>query len=205
MCAAPLEAASFPARSAGEDAGRLLCIGVGKTAATLGLTRALMTGPRPRLLVGFGVGGAYPGSGLDVGDGCIVTRDDFVDEGVETTNGFLDLRSLGFDDAAPRIADPARSQAWATRLGVSCVAGATVSCCSGTDALARVYAERSGAAVETMEGAAVAHVAQAFGIPWVGVRAVSNRCGDRARAGWDLPRALERLEAMLTVLVRGEG
>lgn len=201
MCAAPLEAASFPPGSPGEDAGRLSCVGVGKTAAALGLTRALMTSPRPRLIVNFGVCGAYPGSGLSVGDGCIVTRETFVDEGVETATGFLDLRSLGFDQTASLLADEERSLAWANLLGVPRVLGATVSCCSGTDALAGVYAGRSGAAVETMEGAAVAHVAQAFDIPWVGVRAVSNRCGERAQGGWDLPRALQRLQSMLAMLV----
>lgn len=195
VCAAPREAAAFPGAQ-----GRLLEVGVGKTSASLALTRALGHGERPDLIVNFGVAGAYAASGLEVGDGCIVHCETWPDEGVETATGFLSLEMLGLAREGLLLADPSLSGRIAGALGLTAVVGATVSCCSGTEALAEAYARRSRAAVETMEGAAVATVAQAFGVPWLGVRTISNRCGDRERGGWDLTRALDRLQGVLSEL-----
>jgi len=88
---------------------------------------------------------------------------------------------------------------------VPVVRGATVSNCSGSDPLALAIARRSGAAVETMEGAAVLQVCAHFGVPVVQLRCVSNRTGDRARGGWDLRGAVDRLHAAVRVLASAQG
>jgi len=47
--------------------------------------------------------------------------------------------------------------------------------------------------VETMEGAAVGYVCWKVGIPWVQIRAISNRVEPRNKDNWNIPLALENL------------
>lgn len=176
-------------------------LGVGKIAAAMNLTAALLE-RRPRVVLQFGVCGAYPArhlraglTPLDVLDTCVVGSELVIDDGVQTPDGFLDLAHLSLGDGEPIIADTRRSQAVAALLGCPLVAGATVSTGAGVDALSQAYAARSGAQVETMEGGAVAAVCRRFGVAHVQLRVVSNRTGDRAAGGWDLDGALVRLEA----------
>ncbi len=180
-------------------------VGVGKVAATLALARRVLE-RRPAAVVSFGVAGAHPG-GPAIGQACWVIEDWLADEGVETPAGFLSLEELGLGARGPFAADLALTDELAARLGggLPRVIGATVSSCSGTDALARArQLACPGVAVETMEGAAVAAVCAGLGIPWAQLRVVSNRTGDREHAGWDLPVALARLhEAVARLLEPG--
>ncbi|MBL9099679.1 MAG: futalosine hydrolase [Myxococcales bacterium] len=171
-------------------------IGVGKAAASL-RTCELLLKSRPPWLLLVGVCGAYPG-GPAVGELCVVGEDRLADEGVELAGGaFMGIAGMGLGDEGPFRGDVERSRAIAARLGCGIVAGATVSACSGCDERSRALAGRSGAQVETMEGAAVLLVCQHLGVPAVQLRCVSNRTGERAAAGWDLRGAVERLQAAL--------
>lgn len=192
VCAAPIE---------GEGLADAV-LGVGKTAAAMRTTRLLLAG-RPAWLLLIGVCGAYEGSGLAVGSLCVVGEDVLADEGVALAGGaFLGLGELGLGAVGPFVADAARTRAIAAALAAPVVRGATVSSCSGEDGLARALARRSGAQVETMEGAAVLQVCQELGVPAVQLRCVSNRTGERARAGWDLRGAVARLHAAVRALAR---
>ncbi len=181
------------------DDPRTLALGVGKVAAATALTRRLLE-RRPAAVVAFGVAGAYRASPA-VGEVCVVGSECFGDEGVATPDGFVTVGRLGLADDAPRPADAPWIARLVDRLGnVAVVAGATVSTCSGTDAIADAVASRTGADIETMEGAAIAHVCAELGVPWVGLRAISNRTGDRDRAGWDLARAAAAVQDAVRLL-----
>lgn len=180
-------------------------LGVGKVAAALAL-QALLARRTPSCVLIFGVAGAYPerhrpGAGLAVGDLCLVREEWLADEGVAAAGGFSDLAQMGLGEIGPFAADAARTEAAARTIRVPIVRGATVSTCSGTDALSKAIAARTGADVETMEGAALALACRAAGVPWVELRAISNRTGDRALGGWDLPRAVEALQAAVRRLL----
>lgn len=181
---------------------RVCCVGVGKVAATLALTRRVLE-QRPAAVVSFGVAGAYEG-GPAVGEACWVVEDWLADEGVETPAGFLSLEDLGLGARGPVAADAGLTDGLDAQLGggLPRVIGATVSSCSGTDALARARRRACpGVAVETMEGAAVGVVCTTLGIPWAQLRVISNRTGDRERAGWDLSAALVRLHEAIARLL----
>jgi futalosine hydrolase len=79
-----------------------------------------------------------------------------------------------------------------------------VSTCSGTDARSRQRATLTGAAVETMEGAAMAAASEACGVPWIQLRAVSNWTGDRNPEAWRLPEALETVQHAIGILLEGK-
>ena len=198
MCAAAVE-------------GGGLCdevIGVGKAAAAMRATELLSSlhGQRPPWLLLVGVCGVYPGAGLAVGDLCVVGEDRLADEGVGLAGGeFRGIAAMGLGDEGPFRGDAGRGRALAARLGIREVAGATVSTCSACDERSRALAGRSGAAVETMEGAAVMLVCQHLGVPAVQLRAVSNRTGEREAAGWDLHGSLRALHAALRALKEEHG
>lgn len=181
-----------------------LPIGTGKVAAAVALSRSLATHV-PDHVVAFGVAGAYPGRGLAVGDVCLVGTDALADEGVRDEQGFRDLAELELGEIGPFRADRVLTERYAQLLGAPVVTGATVSTCSATDAASVEIAARTGAAVETMEGAAIAAACAAAGVPWVQLRAISNLTGDRLKAGWELERAVGELHTALRALLAACG
>jgi len=185
----------------------LLHCGVGKAGAAAAAT-VLLEFCRPSVVLVTGCGGAYPGSYLDVGDLALATEEVYGDEGVQTPEGFKDLKYLGLPTverngqrffnrfaAAPDLlhsARPLMEQAAAT-AGRKLAAGplVTVSTCSGTNAAALELARRTGGICENMEGAAIAQVCALHETPFLEVRGISNRTEDRDFASWDLKGAAE--------------
>lgn len=180
---------------------RIVCTGVGPVNAAHAVTLAIVR-QRPDAIVVCGVGGAYPGSGLQVGDVVSADMECYGDLGAATPSGFLDMKALGF----PVVASPEPlyndlpMQVWPVERRATFV---TVSTCTGTDAAARAIAARTGGAVENMEGAAVAHVAHLHGIPVGEVRGISNMVTDRDTGGWRLTEAaIAAQEALLAWMAR---
>jgi futalosine hydrolase len=77
----------------------------------------------------------------------------------------------------------------------------TVSNCSGTAARGLELAARFGGLVEGMEGAALAHVATLYGVPWLELRAISNAVEDRDLSRWRLRDAAEAAQRAVRVVV----
>lgn len=191
------------------DAVRL---GVGKAsaAATLAAELAGRKGRLPDAVLLFGVCGAYAEHGsafdpLDVGDLCLVGSDQLADDGVADERGFQNLGKLALGEIGPFLMDDKLSAEAAERLGgLPIVPGATVSTASGTDDRALELMLRTGAQVESMEGAAVALVCSRYAVPCVQLRCVSNLCCDRQRARFDVPGATARVQrAALDLFARG--
>jgi futalosine hydrolase len=144
-----------------------------------------------------GVGGAYPGSGLAVGDAVCAEMECYGDLGAASPGGFLDMKALGFPVVAgsPAFYNDLPMQVFPTRRRVKFV---TVSTCTGAESAARAIEARTGGAVENMEGAAVAHVACLHGIPVGEVRGVSNLVTNRDTTAWRLrDAAVAAQEALL--------
>jgi futalosine hydrolase len=181
--------------------------GVGKTASAVAMAERLYKGPRPDLVCLFGVCGAYPEADppLAVYDLCVVSRDVLADDGLATEDGFSDLTQMDLGMVGPFAMDEQFTAKAAAILGdVPIVHGATVSTCSGTNARSREIQRRTGAHVETMEGAAIAVACRRHSVPLVQLRCVSNRTGDRRLAGTDFVHANARLqEAVLKLAEKG--
>ena len=79
----------------------------------------------------------------------------------------------------------------------------TVSSCTGTDGAARDIETRTAGAVESMEGAAIAHVAHLHGVPVGEVRGISNIVTNRDTTTWRLKEAAAAAqEAVLSWIPR---
>ena len=173
---------------------RLVRTGVGAVNAAHAVTIAILQ-DKPAAIVMCGVGGAYPGSGLLIGDIASADMECYGDLGAASPQGFLDMKALGFplvDD--PRIYNDFPMQLFPTERRAKFV---TVSTCTGTDAAAKAIEARTGGAVENMEGAAVAHVAHLHRIPAGEVRAISNIVTDRDTTSWRLQEAAQAAQEAL--------
>ncbi|MFI4916883.1 MAG: futalosine hydrolase, partial [Phycisphaerales bacterium JB060] len=175
----------------------LLVTGVGKANAAGAVALAL--GSRSfRAVVNLGICGLLPiARPVAMGETIAASRSIYADEGLELPDGsFIGCASMGFplgpfDDWGVR-ADSDLLQILSPLASVTAPV-ATVSTCSGSDALARTVIERTWAVAEAMEGAAAGQVASRLGVPFLEIRVVSNTTGDRERQVWAIGPALRRV------------
>jgi len=176
--------------------------GIGKVNAAMALAAYAAQNPVEKALL-FGLAGAYPG-GPGLGEAVLVGEEVEADLGLKEG-----LAPLGF----PALAlgerryfnrfplDPGLTQGLAQALGLKVAVGLTRDLVSESPEEARALAERWGAEVENMEGAAFARACLALGVRGVELRAISNPAGVRDKRAWRLGEALRALEAALTRLL----
>ena len=155
-----------------------------------------------RAIVICGVGGAYPSSGVHVGDVVCAASECYGDLGATSPSGFLDMKALGFPvvEAPVPLFNQIPMQVFPVERRVPFV---TLSTCTGTETVARELETRTGGAVESMEGAAVAHVAHLHGVPVGEVRGISNVVTNRDTSTWRLKDAAAAAqEAVLSWIAR---
>jgi len=181
----------------------VVCTGVGAVNATYALTRFL-TRENVEMVVVCGIGGAYPGSGLAIGDVVCAESECYGDLGADSAEGFLDMRALGFPvvgGSAPIYNDlplgifPSERRARFV----------TVNTCTGSDRTAAVIAARTGGAVENMEGAAIAHVGVLAGVRVGEIRGISNLVGNRDKSAWRVKEAAEAAQLALLHWITRKG
>jgi futalosine hydrolase len=184
--------------------GQDVCLshgGIGKAAAAAA-TITLLHYCRPEALLLFGCGGAYPHSGLEIGDLALAKTEIFGDEGVLTPHGFDDLAAMGLP---MRQGDESFFNSWPTdeplqersrptlldladEQGIKLATGSfvTVSTCTGSTAKAIEIEARTGGICENMEGAAVTLACRQLSVPLLEIRGISNLVEDRDTGRWDL-------------------
>lgn len=157
-------------------------MGVGPVNAAHAVTLAIAAA-RPARIVVCGIGGAYPGSGLGIGDVACADSECYGDLGATSPGGFLDMQAIGFPivEGPPPIYNVLPMQIFPAARRVRFV---TMSSCTGVSSAAAAIEARTGGAVENMEGAAVAHVAAIHGVPVGEIRGISNMVTDRNTAAW---------------------
>ena len=187
-------------------AGRKVALvrtGVGPVNAAFSLTRFLGD-HTVGAVIACGVGGAFPGSGLVPGDVVCAESETYGDLGADSPDGFLDMQALGF----PVIDAP---EPLYNRLPLDLFPAArrapfvTCATCTGSDATAHALVERTGGHVESMEGAAIVHVARMMGVRVGEVRGISNAVGRRDRAHWKLHEAAAAARAALVEWIEEQG
>lgn len=199
--ATELEGGLLRERLATDGSVAIVTMGVGPVNAAHAVTLAISRS-RPSAIIVCGIGGAYPGSGLTIGEVACAGTECYGDLGATSPAGFLDMRALGFPIVAgpPPIYNELPMQVFPSSTRVRFV---TMSSCTGTAAAARAIEARTGGAVENMEGAAVAHVAAIHGIPVGELRGISNMVTDRDTGAWRIKEAATAAqEALLTWIAR---
>jgi len=189
----------------------LMNTGIGKVNAAHSATFILENYP-VKCVINSGVGGAYPNSGLKIGDIAIASKEIYGDDGVISPGGWKDMKELGIPLAQVNkkryfnefplesgLAKKALSISYLTQ--VKSGAFVTLSATTGTHQRAVELEDRFNAICENMEGAAVAHVCIMYKIPLLEIRGISNIAGIRDKRRWNLMLASENCQrAVLDII-----
>jgi len=184
--------------------------GIGKSnaAATAAMGILLF---RPDLVLNFGIGGGFRQSKIGLCSIAIATEELYADEGVLTRRGFSDLKAVGIS-LINRELNYGRfktEQKYTNRIfnilqkkGLECMKGrfVTVSTITGTEQRASYLFRRFRPICENMEGAAIAHICNVFGVKFVEIRAISNFVGRRQKSKWKTLEATHMLDKVIEVL-----
>jgi futalosine hydrolase len=187
--------------------------GIGKTNASRGTT-ILIERFSPCIIVNFGVGGAYPSSGLNRGDIAIAEKEIYGDEGVYLKDGFHAAGAIGIPLVVKqrkryfnefqldgklfkRAVRIARVTHQASCIAVKSGPFLTFSTSTGTLKRARELEKKFHAVCESMEGAAVAHICVLYRIPMVEIRGISNIVEDKDKKRWDVKLASENCQKVV--------
>lgn len=169
---------------------------------TLARLAPLIASLRPSLIVNVGIAGAYPGSGLAVGDLVMGESEVFGDVGMELPGpeAFLPVGAMPWADPEYREPLPltlAPFQASHPEPLCRTGRGCTVNACAGRRETGELRRRLHGADFETMEGAAAALAGLLAGIPVAEVRAISNIAAERDMRPANVEMALESLGAFI--------
>jgi futalosine hydrolase len=193
----------------------LMNTGIGKVNAAHSVTY-IIENFNVKNVVNFGVGGAYPGSGLGIGDIAVATKEIYGDEGVTGLKKWKGMEEIGFPlvrqgkrkyfNEFPVPLHPAvkQSRFIADPLLHNIRTGpfVTVSAASGVRKRAVELGKRYNAVCENMEGAAIAHVCMMYKIPFVEIRGISNIAGERDTGRWDLSLASSHCQNALIEVIK---
>lgn len=190
-----------------------LC-GFGPVAAGIATTRMLLAGDYQEVLL-CGIAGSYVGSGIEIGQtvraSSIMLDGIGVDDQGVIKSGF----QLGFQPALPdeidlcsRSNDP-HEESQSRLIGGDSIAASvpavpmlTVCIASRDPNQAADRAQTYRAAVEEMEGFAVAVACRSLNVRLTILRGISNVAGDRDKSRWQMDAALEGVFKSITELVK---
>lgn len=192
----------------GAQAVRLVVTGPGIANTVHGLTVA-MASEKPELIIQTGCGGGFKQAGIEIGDVAIATAEIDAQFGLEPDETGAAVGRLPFPvirkpgkeifncypvdkkefNSAVKSLKTGLAGSDATVFSGPFITVATVTASTGR---AGDLHRRHGAIVENMEGSGAAHVAALYDIPFLEIRAVSNRVGVRDKSKWDLSLSFQR-------------
>lgn len=178
---------------------------------------AMLEKSLPAQIIHTGCGGIFPSSGGVIGDLAVATSETDIHTGIEQDGEVLPAPlpfSLMDTESGPVKGtyplDPISAKAAKDRLATDLVDSETglfsgpfitVSTITATDRRARVLYKALSPVMESMEGSAAAHVARLYKVPFLEIRAASNRVGRRDKTQWNLPLAFERCSTAVFHLI----
>lgn len=178
----------------------VLVTGIGAAPTAYHLGKALERN-NIRLVVNLGIAGAYT-KDLTIGDVTIVTHDLFADYGIDDNGQFktlsqqslIKLNSFPYTDGwLFNSTDSSIVKIDASQL--KRVKAITVSTATGSTPLIDKWRKLYNPDIETMEGAAIFYSCLQAKIPFVCLRAISNRVEPRNKDAWNMPLAISNLTA----------
>jgi len=175
-----------------------LITGVGLTAATHALTKAVLT-KKPRFILQAGIAGCI-NKQLPLTKVVIVESETLGDLGVEENGIFRSVFDLNLmDKNSPpwkngklsNDVEPLR------KTGMTIVNAVTVNEISTDEKRIEFYRNSLSADIESMEGAALHYVALSENIPFLQMRSLSNFVGERDKNKWVMDIAIANLNLEL--------
>lgn len=197
---------------------QLLITGIGPVNVAQSLTASIYY-RRPDLVWLIGCGGAYPKSGLKIGDFALASEEIWAEAGAYTEAGWKPLDKIDL----PYLIKGSRyfyncfpMSKRLNSLLARCILSLLPNCnikigpflttdaTTGDIQRLSVLRQRFFGVCENMEGAAVAQVCTIYGIPCLELRCISNLVGNYDRESWEITWAAEACQKLvLNLLERG--
>lgn len=180
----------------------LLITGVGTVATTFALATRLAQ-ERFDWAINLGIAGAFDTT-TPLGKVFQVVRDRLVDVGIEEADGrFVDVFELGLTEAdvPPYEGGWLRASEPQHDLLPQAIA-LTVNTVHGSAGSIAALRQQYPADLESMEGAAFFYCCTQQQVPCLQLRAVSNHVEPRNKDNWDIPLAIENLNAVAVDLIQ---
>lgn len=176
----------------------VLITGVGIPSTVFHLTRHIHH-HHYDLVIQAGVAGSF-GSELELGETVLVKKDCFADLGAYENGSFKSLVDMELSHELEWLAN---TNGLLDQLPLKKVRGVTVSTVTGDDTIIKAIAAKwNNPDIETMEGAALHYVCSHLHKPFLQLRTVSNRVGERDKGKWKLEEAIKNLNEALTTIVK---
>ncbi len=192
----------------------LLLTGPGVFNAAHALT-AYLEHKTPGLILQTGIAGVFLSAGLSIGDVAVSSQEHYTHTGVQsdsithvplpfdlipgqssTRKGIYLFEKERVDQCQKKLVTAFKDQA--TKVGRGLFL--TVSTITASKEMAaRLYTSFS-PVMEAMEGAASAHIATLYDIPFVEVRSASNFVGERDKSKWDIKMAAEQIPKICSAI-----
>lgn len=180
----------------------VLITGVGLTAATYQLTRAVLTN-KPDFILQAGIAGCL-NEKLPLTKIVVVENETIGDIGVQQNgkfNSLFELNLLEKNNFPWTNGKLSNNIDTLKQTGLTFVDSVTVNEISTSPERIAYYKNTLGADIESMEGAALHYVALMENIPFLQIRALSNFAGERDKSKWVLDIAIANLNLELERLL----
>ena len=173
--------------------------GVGVPATIFNLQKKLVTNHNYSHILQIGFGGIHRDSlntnNWHLGDLIAISKDAFGDIGALENNSFKTVTDMGLSKQDNWIVNTNIETLNSKKLPV----GTAVTCNTITDNNHIISPLRNywNADIESMEGAAVHYVCNAYNMPFLQIRALTNIIGDRNKNNWKIKTATENIRLYL--------
>ena len=183
-----------------------LVTGVGSISTAWALMQWIALNGKPDLLINAGIAGSYKDEFI-TGDIVIPYSDCFADAGIEDGDNFLTLSEAGLvkADESPYkdgllYAD---KEIFDKMKGIlKPVRAITVNTVTGSESSMKKLLKKYNPDIETLEGATFFYICCRENIPFLALRAISNKVEKRNRNNWNIDLALYNLsEKLIDVLL----
>jgi len=179
----------------------LLVTGVGSISTAWEMKQWISLNEKPDLALNAGIAGSYKDE-FDIGDVVMPVTDCFADAGIEDGDNFLTLSEAGLTSANEfpysngSLYVDTRYSDQLKRL-LKPVRAITVNTATGSEAGRIKLVHKFNPDIETMEGATFFYICAKENIPFVALRAISNRVEPRNKHNWNIALALKNLSEMI--------
>ena len=176
--------------------------GVGAPSTMYMVMKAIMQ-DKPQLIIQAGIAGSFK-KDINKGSVVIVESEQWCDLGIEDNEQFLDLFDMGFakPNELPYSNSLISCQFHQTGIEhLQKVKAVTANTAHGNEQTINKIISKYNPDIESMEGAAIAHICAMENIPFIQIRSISNFVEARNRNNWDIPLAIKNLNIELRELL----
>lgn len=184
---------------------RQLVTGLGSVSTAWTLKDWLSENQAPDLIINGGIAGSYKDD-INIGDVVMPVSDCFADAGIEDGESFLTLFESGLagkDDYPFSSGMINCGNQYSEKIIkiIKPVKAITINTATGSEITKERLIKKFYPDIETMEGATFFYICKRENLPFLAIRAISNKVEVRNRNNWNIPLALKNLSERLKEII----